>query len=176
MILISGPEQIARHLQWLQQFNGERVGNAVLEWAFSQLAKCACGMMMVQRKTKQNIRQPLNCNLFQLSTADPREVYWAVTWSNVIHVLSAGLGLVGTLKVNKLRKGIKMKCKITNEINLSLQLIRPLIGQFIVVHMLKLTFATAYLVTNLVLLKKQINLGLLILTILVEGLAMGKFQ
>lgn len=57
-----------------------------------------------------------------------------------------------------------------------LQLSRPLIGQFILVHTVKLTFFCAYAVANLVLLKKQINLGLLILVILLEGLGMCKFH
>lgn len=43
-------------------------------------------------------------------------------------------------------------------------------------HAFKLLFLSAYIVTNLVLLKKQINLGLLILVILLEGLLLGKFQ
>lgn len=60
------------------------------------------------------------------------------------------------------------------------QLNRLLIGQFILVHALKLFFYTMYLVTNLILLKKQVNEGFLILVILFEGLAMcelnTKFQ
>lgn len=66
-----------------------------------------------------------------------------------------------------------MTCPVTCTLA---QLLRPLVGQFIVVHAFKLVFYNAYLVTNLVLLKKQINLGMLILIILLEGLAMGKFQ
>lgn len=57
-----------------------------------------------------------------------------------------------------------------------LQLNQFLIGQFIIVHTCKLAFVSAYIVINLVLLKKQISLGVLILTILLEGLVLCKSQ